>query len=159
MARMVLAFKAFFRILFDATSGEKVRHLLEGGEEPAVESPALTLLATLQREARLVDFLKEDIGGYSDEQVGAAVRDLHRDAAATVDRIFGLETLRREAEDSPVVIHHDYRPSEVRLTGNVTGKPPYRGTLRHGGWKATRCEVPARTASEMVVAPAEVELS
>src|SRR5437867_4767902 len=37
------------------------------------DGAALRLLATLQQEGRLVDFLEEDIGPYSDEQIGAAV--------------------------------------------------------------------------------------
>ena len=37
---------------------------------------AVQILSVLQRDARLVDFLMEDIGAYSDEQVGAAVRDV-----------------------------------------------------------------------------------
>jgi len=41
------------------------------------------------------------------------------------------------------------------------GEPPYRGVLRHHGWRATRCELPTWTGSAQaatVVAPAEVEL-
>ncbi|MGV2334905.1 MAG UNVERIFIED_CONTAM: DUF2760 domain-containing protein [Planctomycetaceae bacterium] len=44
-------------------------------------SEAISLLATLQREGRLLDFLKEPIDAYSDAQIGAAVRDIHRDCA------------------------------------------------------------------------------
>src|SRR5207253_6846543 len=36
---------------------------------------AVQLLAILQREGRLLDFLQEDVDGYADAQIGAAVRD------------------------------------------------------------------------------------
>lgn len=158
-----LAFKAFFRILRDDAFADKLQQLLPAADAPpkATRSPALTLLATLQREGRLVDFLKERLDGYSDAQVGAAARDVHRDCAAVVDRMFGLEPLRAEDEDSAVTVPAGFDPAKVRLTGNVTGEPPHHGVLRHAGWRATRCEVPEWSGGDdaaWVVAPAEVEL-
>lgn len=157
-----LALKTFFRILRDAAFADQVARLAGADAAPkATRSPALTLLATLQREGRLVDFLKESLDGYSDAQVGAAARDVHRDCAAVVDRVFGLEPLRAEDEDGDVTVPAGFDPARVRLTGNVTGQPPHRGVLRHAGWRATRCDVPAWTGGEdaaLVVAPAEVEL-
>lgn len=158
-----LAFKTFFRILRDAAFADQVRRLLpaETATPKTTRSPALTLLATLQREGRLVDFLKERLDGYSDAQVGAAARDVHRDCAAAVERMFGLEPLRAEDEDSEVTVPAGFDPAKVRLTGNVTGQPPHRGVLRHAGWRAKRCDVPEWRGSDdaaLVVAPAEVEL-
>src|SRR5262245_5919116 len=110
-----LALKAFFRTLRDRTFAEQVDRLLQGQAlppsttpaspladrlradliEPALaRSDALTLLATLQREARLIDFLMEDLASYDDAQIGAAVRDVHRDCAAVLERIFALRPLR-----------------------------------------------------------------
>jgi hypothetical protein len=159
-----LAFKSFFRILGDAGFAGRVRQLLGDDETaPAARrNPALTLVAALQREGRLVDFLKEDLRGYSDEQVGAAVRDVHRDCAAVFERCFAFAPLRAEDEDASVTVAAGFEPSEVRLIGKVTGEPPYRGVLRHAGWRATRCELPSWSGGEaatLVVAPAEVELS
>jgi hypothetical protein len=157
-----LAFKTFFRILIDRGFADSVRRLEEPGERAVtLRRSALTLLATLQREGRLVDFLQEDLDSYTDEDVGAAVRDIHRDCRTVVDRLFGVEPLRPEEEESTVDIATGFDPGEVRLTGNVTGEPPYQGVLRHAGWRATRCELPAWNGSEgaaMVVAAAEVEL-
>ena len=124
-------------------------------------SEALTLLAVLQREARLVDFLKEDIAGYADADVGAAVRSIHRDAAAALDRMFALKPVRLEAEGATVAVPAGYDAGKVRLVGNVTGTPPHTGTLAHAGWEAARAELPAwggTDTSANVVAPAEVEL-
>ena len=47
---------------------------------PVVKKPSgepLRLLAILQREGRLLDFLLEDISSYQDAQIGVAVRDIH----------------------------------------------------------------------------------
>lgn len=187
MARIGTAFRLFFRALKDPDFADRARLLLEGGASappspgavappsptPAVRpaatpapraepprSEALTLLAVLQREARLVDFLKENIAPYEDAQVGAAVRDVHRDAAAALERIFTLRPVMTETEGAAVTVGAD--AARVRLTGNVTGQPPFRGTLRHQGWEAEKVQLPewtGSTAAARVVAPAEVELA
>jgi hypothetical protein len=128
--------------------------------EPA-RSEAITLLSILQREARLVDFLKENISAFDNAQIGAAVRDVHRDAAAVLERVFGLRPVMTEPEGSPATVAAGADATRVRLTGNVTGQPPFRGTLRHAGWEATKTELPQWSgsgASAKIVAPAEVEL-
>ena len=183
MGRFGLAFKTFFRVLSDDTIAEGVRGLMEGkslaapGPAPArapvvpptqvggpaapVRSEALTLLSVLQREARLVDFLKENIAPYSNEQVGAAVRDVHRDASASLERMFALQPVMGETEGSSVDVPTGSDASRIRLVGNVSGNPPFRGTLRHGGWEASKVQLPEWTggdASARVVAPTEVEL-
>jgi hypothetical protein len=187
MGRFGLAFKTFFRVLSDDSFAEGTRALIEGrsfaapGPAPApgpttakaaspavapapsapTRSEALTLLSVLQREARLVDFLKENIAPYSNEQIGAAVRDVHRDAAASLERMFALKSVRSEAEGASVEVPAGADAARVRLIGNVAGNPPFRGTLRHAGWEATKIQLPEWTggdASARVVAPAEVEL-
>jgi hypothetical protein len=119
-------------------------------------------LAALQREARLVDFIQEPIASYSDAQVGAAVRDVHRDCAAAVQRMFALQPVMEQAEGSAIEVTDGGDPARVRLTGNVSGQPPYRGVLRHPGWQASKVDLPAWSGSAqsaLVVAAAEVELS
>lgn len=185
MARIGLAFRAFFRILGDRGFADEVDRLAQGralpavapapapasapapaapsaeAPRPAARSDALTLLAVLQREARFVDFVKESIAGYADAQVGAAVRDVHRDCAAALDRLFGLQPVNPQPEGSAVELPAGYDAARVRLTGNVAGQPPFRGRLRHPGWEATRCQMPEWSGGEAaarVVAPAEVEI-
>ncbi len=178
MGRFGLAFKTFFRVLSDDGFAGRVRELLEAkvssaraavlppteGVGPAVapaRSEALTLLSVLQREARLVDFLKENITPYSNEQVGAAVRDVHRDASASLERMFALQPVMSDAEGASVEVPGGSDAARVRLVGNVSGNPPFRGTLRHAGWQATKLQLPEWTggdASNRIVAPAEVEL-
>src|SRR5215470_7310866 len=179
--RLGLALKAFFRVLRDRTFAEQSDRLLQGqtlalatpevspaerlradmvAQEPT-RSDALTLLAALQREARLVDFLMEDLAGYDDAQIGAAVRDVQRNCATALDRMFALRPLHSEEEGSPVEIVAGYDSLQVKLTGNVTGQLPRQGILVHHGWQAMQCELPAWSGQEeaaQVIAPAEVEV-
>lgn len=129
--------------------------------KPPERSDAVNLLAALQREARFVDFLKEELTGYSDEQVGAASRDVHRGCVKVFERFFAISPLLDQEENSAVDVPADFDPGLFHLTGNVAGEGPFRGALVHHGWKATKCEIPKWSGSKQaaaVVAPAEVEL-
>jgi hypothetical protein len=129
---------------------------------PPARSEAITFLATLQREARFIDFVQEQLADYTDAQIAAAARDVHRDCRATIDRLFGIGPLVTEAEGATIDVPAGFDAARYRLTGKVAGQPPYRGSLQHHGWVATRCELPAWTGGRdaaLVVAPAEVELS
>lgn len=178
MSRILLAFRAFFRILFDGAVAPRVAAALthEPVASPTVppaptpaqvkpkptRNDALNLLAALQREARLIDFLQEPLDGYSDAQIGAAVRDVHRDAGSALRRMFELRPLTTQPEDSPIEVAAGADAVRYRLTGNVAGSPPFRGRLRHHGWEAAKCELPAWTGGSeamTIVAPMEVEVT
>lgn len=123
-------------------------------------SDALSLLASLQREGRLLDFLKEPIDSYSDAQIGAAVRDIHRDCAAVIERQFGLRPVLEQPEGSLILLS-GASAERIRTTGPKAGQAATAGTLVHAGWIATRCELPTWTGdatAALVVAPAEVEI-
>lgn len=165
LARLGLACKAFFRVLGDAATAERVRPLLEPpaqeAKKPARLSPEpLRLLALLQREGRLLDFLLEDIQGAADEQVGAGVRELHRKAQAVIKEHLVLEAVLPKNEGETVEVPANFDPSAIRLTGNVTGQPPFRGVLQHHGWRVKNYTLPAPPEGQdlFVLAPAEVEL-
>jgi hypothetical protein len=170
--RLILAFRSFFALLFSgALSDELITELgLSRRAAPrptAVPTPvsasaadgALQILAILQRDSRLIDFLMEDITAYSDDQVGAAVRSLHdqcRDALAryvqlapVIDGVEGTFT-RLAAID----------PASVKLLGNVPPQPPPGGVLRHKGWRCVKVALPALQGKQdtQVIAPAEVEI-
>lgn len=124
-------------------------------------SEALTLLAALQREARFVDLVQEPLDGYSDAQVGAAARDVLRDCYKVVKRMFDLKPVATQEEGSDMDVPAGFDAGRIRLTGNVTGDPPFRGKLVHHGWEASHVQLPEWSGSEAasrVVAPAEVEL-
>lgn len=170
-----LAIRAFLKALFDPAFAGRIRGLLEApsppGPEveveekatpaPPVRSEALDLLAALQREARLVDFLMEPIQGYGDAQIGAAVRDVHANASAVLKRFFDLNPVRSENENSPLEVPEGFEAFEFHLTGNVSGSPPFHGVLRHHGWRAAKCELPTWNGPSHlagIIAPAEVEI-
>jgi hypothetical protein len=186
MGRIGVAFRAFFQALFSATAAERIDAALAGRALPPVitgggalpkedvspkpmsqpapqpkRSEALTLLAALQREARLIDLVQEPLADYSDEQIGAAARNVLRDSAGVVQRFFALKRVAKQAEGETADVPAGYDPARYRLVGNVTGNGPHRGNLTHAGWEATTVNLPAWTgsqASALVVAPAEVEI-
>jgi len=186
MGRASTAFRAFFGSLFNGDTASRVNQALSSKGLPAsqpvaappapelksveikkpeskkpTQSEAITLLATLQREARLVDFLKEDLSGYADEQVGAAVRAIQRDSVKVLDRFFALQPVVADEEGARVNVPAGFDAARYLLTGKVTGEPQFAGTLQHHGWEATKCELPQFTGSDSAaktVAPAEIEL-
>ena len=130
---------------------------------PAEDSPdrAVQLLALLQRDGRLVDFFSEDIAPYQDEQIGAAVRELHANCRKALAQYVTLEPVIDGEEDRPVTVEEGFDPASVKLVGNVTGRPPLRGLLRHRGWRVAGINLPTlppHGTGRAVVAPAEVEI-
>lgn len=122
---------------------------------------ALALLALLQREGRLVDFLREPLDGFSDADIGAAARDVHRGCKKVLDQHLTFEPVMPGAEEERVNVPKGFDPAEVRLIGEAKGEPPFKGTLRHHGWRVVETKLPALVegVDRTVVAPAEVELS
>lgn len=183
--KLGLAFKAFFKILGDEAFAKRVEAAYDGvalpaaeskasapaepakpaaAPKPVVEKPAqseaIALLAALQRESRLVDLVMQPLDGFDDAQIGAAARDVLRDARAALEKTVALRPLRSESEGSVIETPADADAAQYRLTGAVQGSPPYRGELVHAGWVATKVELPKYVGSAdsaKVVAPAEVE--
>lgn len=123
--------------------------------------PALQLLALLQRDGRLVDFLQQPIDTFTDAEVGAAARVVHQGCRRGLAALVALEPVRVEAEGARVSVSGgELAEGAVRLVGAVTGEPPFSGTLRHPGWRARglRLPQPVTGASPEVLAPAEVEV-
>ncbi len=121
---------------------------------------ALTLLAILQREGRLVDFLRESLDGHDDAAIGAAARDVHRGCKKAIDEHFSLEPMMPGQEEERVTVPRGFDPAEIRLIGEARGEPPFKGTLRHHGWRAADTRLPglAEGVDRTVIAPAEVEV-
>lgn len=165
LSRLGLACRAFRAVLADAAVAEGMRPLLVP-PEPEPHKPAklsgepLRLLGLLQREARVLDFFLEDVSGAGDEQLGAGVRELHRKAQQVLKDHLTLEPVMSQGEGASVEVPSGFDPAAVRLTGNVTGQPPFRGTLQHHGWRVRTYSLPSppEGQDELVLAPAEVEL-
>lgn len=176
MGRMQLA----WQILTNSGLAGRIQDLLKAAESPKITAPAtepapvvrtppaqnlrsdaVTLLATLQREGRLVDFLMEPIESYSDAQIGAAVRDIHRLCGAALHRQLGIQPVVSGEEGSMVTLDTQPDPGRMRVTGETIGAGPFVGRLIHHGWQITRSELPQWTGSAAttgIIAPAEVEM-
>ena len=126
------------------------------------DAEVVNFLAILQEKGRLVDFLMDDITGYSDAQVGAAGRVLHEGCKAVLLEHFGIRPMREEGEGSKVTIPPGYAPDDYRLVGKISGEAPFTGTLVHHGWRAEWVKLPRLigiSAGRLpAIAPAEVEL-
>ena len=120
---------------------------------------AVFSLVLLQREGRLVDFLKENIDAFDDSQIGAAVRQIHAGCSKVLTDNFDVKPLFTVAEGEKVLLDEGFDPLEVRMTGNVPDKSPYKGTLRHKGWRVNNVDLPKRTGkiNDRVICPADIE--
>ena len=129
-------------------------------EKSNPEAGALLILSILQRDGRLIDFLHEDVTSFADGEVGAAARVVHAGCKKALLQYVTFAPVRTESEGARVVVEKGFDPAQIRLAGNVSGEPPFKGKLAHAGWKATDVRLPERPPSVdgRVVAPAEVEI-
>jgi Domain of unknown function (DUF2760) len=180
--RIAIAFRCFFSILFD---GDIPKDIVQQRVKPAgqVQTPAaqasvsrpqemerpaseafdraVQMLALLQRDGRLIDFLAENISPYPDAQLGAAARTIHEACRNVLEHYVKLEPILNSEEDQPVSVQGGFDPAAIKLIGNVTREPPIRGVLRHKGWHVKEVNLPPlpQGSGRMVIAPAEIELS
>ena len=129
-------------------------------QKPKRSGEPLRLLKLLQREGRLLDFLLEDVSAADDAQLGAGVREIHRKGQAVIKEHLVLEPVLAKEEGDNVEVPAGFDPGAIRLTGNVHGEPPFRGVLRHHGWRVKDYTLapPPEGQDELIVNPAEVEL-
>jgi hypothetical protein len=186
--RLWFAWLCFFRVLFDGAfagrawavrdeaaaeeprgetarpGAEQANPVAKPAPQPAAPAapsldPALQLLGLLQREGRLIDFLQQDVTAFSDAEIGAAARVVHDGCRKALGSHAQIEPVRQEREGGAITLD-EFEPSAVKLVGNVGGARPFRGTLRHRGWRVESLKLPARVEGHdaRVLAPAEVEL-
>jgi hypothetical protein len=166
------AFRAFFSLLggseLPADLAAELGYVKASAKkaEPAapIVTPAdgsLQLLGILQRDARFLDFVMENLSGYSDEQIGAAVRNLHENTRGALEKYVGLSPVIDGVEGTFTKLSGAVDPNQIKLIGKVPadGKAP-GGTLRHKGWKVTKIDFPPVFAHQKtdILAPAEVEI-
>lgn len=171
-----MAFRAFFALLGGSLPEDIARacgYTKSGAEKkpspaaPAVKTTdgALQLLGLLQKEARLLDFFMEDIAPYSDEQVGAAVRNVHAQTQDTLRKVLKLAPVVDSVEGTYVKLESlgalGRDPAAVKFIGNLPAQgKPAGGTLRHRGWRADSVDLPAVSGKQnlMILGPAELEV-
>jgi hypothetical protein len=183
-----IAFRAFFSVLFNRQVAARVQAILVDrsaeAENTAVSTPteaapgrpeapkpagarlqsggtrsdAVTLLSTLQREARLVDLICEPLDQFTDAQIGAAAREVLKDSRSALDRMFAIQPLSEQEEGQAAPLDANASPARVRIVGKSQGDS---GVIVHRGWRATKCELPAwkgNSDDRLIVAPAEIEI-
>ncbi len=167
--RIVTAFKAFFKALFNKEFAQKLALLLTDKQEtpeipsgvPSLYPGAVGVLALFQREGRLIDFLQEDLENVPDAQIGAVVKStVYKGCRKAIQEYLELEPISTEEEGSEITIESGFDPGAVRLVGKVEGDPPFKGILRHKGWRLQKANLPQNVQNEDsdVICPAEVEL-
>ena len=126
----------------------------------AAPDGALQLLGLLQREARFIDFIQEDVAAYADADIGAAARLVHEGCRKVLVDNFTIDPVREEDEGSAITLPEGFDAAAIRITGNVVGEPPFNGHLTHRGWRVVETRLPKLSGSHdlHIVAPAEVEL-
>jgi uncharacterized protein DUF2760 len=178
--RLSYAFRCFFSVLSRGEIPAEIAPEIVKEQPPSVTSPipaegpasqagawvaepvdrAVQMLALLQRDGRLVDFITEDIAPYQDAQIGAAARDVHESCRKVIEHYFELQPVIASDEGQMVTVESGFDPAAIKLIGNVTGKPPLRGQLRHRGWRVARVNMPPLPdgSGREIIAPAEVEI-
>ena len=161
-----MAWRILISAQFASEVDEGLKHLeqvraMKALPPERVHASALVLLAAFQREGRLVDFLQQEVAGFSDEEIGAAARVVHGGCRKAFRQFFDMSPAIQGTEGAPMTVPDGFNAQRIRLTGNVTGNPPFKGTLKHHGWMATEVRMPSisDTLDPRVIAPAEVELA
>lgn len=187
-----IAFRAFFAALSDRQRSDAIRRVLEEEEPGPVSLPppaevpaagkaaevprptappaprrndALTLLSTLQREARLIDLIEEPLDQFTDAQIGAAARPCLKQCRAAIDRMFGVRPLVDVPEGETLTPPDDASPIRVQWIGDAAAehaaeKQSRRGRVVHPGWRAERCELAqwnGRDDDAMVIAATQLQ--
>lgn len=170
-ARLALAIRSLFTITLNPEFAARVQALRAGEQtppEPAAPpvlrenepAAAMQLLGLLQRDARFVDFVQEDLAGAADADIGAAARIVHEGCRKVLAEYFEIAPVRDEEEGQRLTLAEGFDAAAVRLTGNVVGSAPFSGTLCHRGWRITASRLPKLVGDHdpAILAPAEVEL-
>ena len=155
----IQAIKAFFRVLSQGEAAAPPPPPEEAFQASA--QPAVQMLALLQKEGRLLDFLQEDIGGFSDEEVGVAVREIHAGCRKVLDERIEMQRIVEKPEGDTAEIPADFDASAIELVGKIPESGPYKGVVRSRGWRIAKLNLPtvAPDADPSVAARAEIELS
>ena len=169
--RWKYAFRAFFSLVVYGRIAEDILAAVQPTTPEAQPVPsvpaaaaefsdrAVQILALLQRDGRLIDFLMEDLSTYVDAQIGKAVRDVHSACRESLGRYMTLAPVMDEEEGHQTTIASGSDAARIKVVGNV-GAPPVRGVLRHRGWEAIRVDLPPLPAAgRTIVAPAEIEVA
>ena len=175
--RLFQAIATFFKVLFQSDFAHKVKEieptsrklvdLQETLEKQSVrhqleieqlkntpkdvhgnfEEGSYALLSLMQKEARFLDFVQEEIEELPDAQVGAVCKRIHKDLKKLFKDFLKIEPVFDSRENETVSIAEGFEPSEIQLSGEIDKKPPFKGILKHKGWMVDSLNLPKRSAS------------
>ena len=178
-----LAFRAFWRCLTDAETADKVALAIrtDGPALPApastspaqpetkpakpaapaapAQNPAVTLLAALQREARLIDLVHENLDQYGDAQIGAAARPCLKQCRETLERLLQIRPLESASENETIQLPENASPGRYRWLGEPADGAT-TAKLIHPGWQAAEVDLPRWSGppeEASVLAPAQLQ--
>ncbi len=143
------------------TAGTKKKDFIDQKiEQERRQRLFLHTLSILQREGRLLDFFDEDLNNYDDSQIGAAVRSIQADCKKAVKKYIDLQPVVKGDEGEPITVEEGFDMEAINLVGNVSGHPPFKGIIRHPGWRAGKRDVPklADVQDPGIMTPAEIEI-
>ena len=155
------AITTFFSVLAHGKTPQKEKTIRIPKGEIKVNADLIWPLYLLQREARLIDFLLEDISSAPDDLVGAGVREVHTKCRKYLLEKLTIEPVIAQDEGARITIESGFNPSKIMLTGFIEGQPPYNGILKHQGWQVLSSQIPEVTDSfrnNPVLAQAELEI-
>ena len=151
----------YFKVLKDADFAAKVDKLAKP-EPPKPVKPSGASAAHADHapcDGKLIDFLLDNIQNASNDDIGNFVARCNRRRQATLKKYLVIEPVMGQPEGETVDVPKGFDPSAVQLTGNVSGQPPFKGTLRHPGLRVRdQTGNTTRGTGRVHSAPAEVEL-
>ena len=174
MKRLIMAMKAFWLVLKgedllqrpakpedSKDLGEPEKPVIEEKLVNNFDSGAVYTLVLLQREGRLIDFLQEQIDDYTDDQIGTAVRQIHKNCHKVLSDYYQVFPILEGTEGGKVSFDKTLDPSTINLTGRPPESPPFHGILRHKGWKVSKLHFPSRSdaVNPQIIQAAEVEIN
>ena len=160
-SNLIHAITAFFSVLVRGKTPTTEIKTSISKEDSKVNADLIWPLYLLQREARLIDFLLEDISSAPDDLVGAGVREVHAKCRKYLLEKLTLQPIISKEEGSKVSIEEGFNPNKIMLTGFLEGLPPYNGILKHQGWDVLSSQIPEVTESfrkNPVLVQAELEI-
>ena len=149
--RFLLALKVMFSRRFASKFEEDAVKCIDNSAQ---------VMKVLQREGRLIDFLMEDISDFSDEQVGAAVRDVHKGCRNALNEYFEIVPVLEGVENSKMSLDSAFDRNSIKIVGNLVNKQEFSGVLRHHGWKLHKNMLPKvkNIKDSDIIMQAEIEV-
>lgn len=126
------------------------------------EQSVMSVLSSLQKHGRFLDFVMGDISSLPDDRVGAAARVVHQGCQGILKQYFDFRPVFEKTEGEQVTLDKSMAPGNFRLVGGEAADLPVTAKLLHKGWRTTKVNLPQRITTDQatkdVIVPAELQL-